>query len=192
MTKTYSGLCEDIRVLSSSLCTVRPFDSKWTCTRSGRNPRRSSVCRRMAPDESPSASLSGTISVALCASALLPVSQRADLLRRDRHLPLSDDRSGSRYLSSWSRPLDAAIFLLDGQCGVIFRYFWSLTFCWWLRCCRCCLALHGAIASQPLGEVDMLRGIDGVLYRLCLASKTCFRFPSRTDCASILEYAALP
>lgn len=69
-TKMYEGWCASISVRSEGLWTVSPFFGRCTSMSSSRRPRRMRVCLRMAPEERPSASLSGTINVFLFALAL--------------------------------------------------------------------------------------------------------------------------
>lgn len=59
-----------MRALSEALWTVLPFVRRWTSMRSEERPRRIKVCRKIAPEERPSASLSGTMSVFLFDFAL--------------------------------------------------------------------------------------------------------------------------
>lgn len=69
-TKTYEAWWASMRARSESLCTVLPLVRRWTEIRSSFRPRRIKAWRRIAPDERPSASLSGTIKVFLFDFAL--------------------------------------------------------------------------------------------------------------------------
>jgi len=75
----------------------------------------------MAPEERPSASLSGTIKVFLFDFALVSCQSDIQYRKALMNKPIEYDLSRSVHLTLRSRPLYSAIFFLDRRSLVIFR-----------------------------------------------------------------------
>lgn len=77
------------------------------------------MCLRMAPEERPSASLSGTINVFLFDFALAGLA-RAAKTTLYRTLPFQYNVPCLFHLSPWCWPLDRTVILLQRRCFVVF------------------------------------------------------------------------